>query len=165
MRFAILATALAAASSVSAGFSGITLPKTLAPSQPFTLRLKWVYGQNAIPRLGLVWGFTRIYDSQPDGYVGDAGAYGSIEFIPDQQNHGRDAILNLTAPSILSDSTLLGQDLIFTVAFFNIAGAAGTAQVVSFNTTVHIGTQTSTETTSSNGQGWTLGGACGACRP
>lgn len=164
MRFSILATALAAASSASSSFSGITLPKTVAPSEPFTLRLTWRYGQGAVPRLGLAWGYTRISDPTQLGVVGDVGAYGSIEFIPDQSNHGRDAILNLTTPSILSDSTLMGQDMVFTVALFGMPGAHGTAQVVSYNTTIHIGEKTSTETTSSVGTGWVLQGGCGACR-
>ncbi|OAL45897.1 hypothetical protein IQ07DRAFT_591166 [Pyrenochaeta sp. DS3sAY3a] len=164
MRFSILATALAAASSASAYISGITLPKVVAPEEPFTLRLTWRYGQGATPRLGLSWGYTRISDPSELGVVGDVGAYGSIAFIPDQANNGRDAILNLTTPSILSDSTLMGQDMVFTVALFGDIGVHGTAQVVSYNTTIHIGEKTSTETTSSIGKGWVLQGGCGACR-
>ncbi|EOA86520.1 hypothetical protein ACJQWK_08799 [Exserohilum turcicum] len=149
MRFlSTLVTTLASASVASAAIAGFTVPKVIVAGEPFTLTL---VSQNISNQANLdvavAWGF-----SNGTGFLGTLGRHYNSTGLgwPLSNRGGNNIDLNVTAPEQLDGFEYTpGANLTLTIGVYSIYGVSGGYNLVTWNNTVTVGDEVSSETVTS----------------
>lgn len=162
MRFSTVAAALSATSLASARIVGIAAPSTIAPNSTFPLTLLTENYIQSVADIAVAYGFTLPTASSPTGYNYTVGQYAKSSYLgPEKSNTLKNVTITATASDGLEASPWMGKDVVLTAGVYSLYGASGSATVTSFNVTVKIGEQTSSDVVASKGQGWVENGSCG----
>ena len=149
MRTSTLLSTLATATLASARIVGLAAPRTLAPSQPFTLTLISENYIQSVADISIAWGY-----SPAPGFPQTLGAYTNSSYLgPSKSNQRNNITLETVAPAELD--IFADKNVTLAASLFSLYGASGSPAVLSFNVTVNVGDETSEELVVS--QGYTTG--------